>query len=281
MKYKGIMSKGPADYSRALRKGALSDQDLFSEVFKHQHVLLPIKMVFFPSWMNHFDILPKYLTDFRRNKTHWKMPQWRELARECAHDFGAIHFSSAFSMTKPMSLEQQVESLRTGFRGHKTSFVILDWKVSHQTLVRDLFTPVLQACIHTHETTKTDIQLEILNGAQAQPLPQGWARALQVVTIDSTLLSRKLPSDTPKQSVCKKRRRVPCPGVDESPDFLGGCDTKNSVGCGTFFWTADALTWGEASNSPEPYSRVCLSTQRYHDSERFSSLYSAVEVFML
>jgi hypothetical protein len=47
MKYKGIMSKGPADYSRALRKGALSDQDLFSEVFKHQHVLLPIKMVFF------------------------------------------------------------------------------------------------------------------------------------------------------------------------------------------------------------------------------------------
>ena len=68
MKYKGIMSKGPADYSRALRKGALSDQDLFSEVFKHQHVLLPIKMVFFPSWMNHFDILPKYLTDFRRNK---------------------------------------------------------------------------------------------------------------------------------------------------------------------------------------------------------------------
>jgi hypothetical protein len=46
MKYKGIMSKGPSDYTRALRKGALSDQDLFSEVFKHQHVLLPIKMVF-------------------------------------------------------------------------------------------------------------------------------------------------------------------------------------------------------------------------------------------
>ena len=68
MKYKGIMSKGPSDYTRALRKGALSDQDLFSEVFKHQHVLLPIKMFFFPSWMNHNDVLPKYLADFRRNK---------------------------------------------------------------------------------------------------------------------------------------------------------------------------------------------------------------------
>jgi hypothetical protein len=48
MKYKGIMSKGPKDYTRAMRKGALSDQDLFTEVFKSRHVLLPIRMVFFP-----------------------------------------------------------------------------------------------------------------------------------------------------------------------------------------------------------------------------------------
>ena len=134
-------------------------------------------------------------------KKNWREPDWWQLARECAHGFGAIHFSSAFSMTKPMTVEQQVDNIRNGFRGHKTHFVVFDWKVSHETLVREFFTPLLQACNNNHENTKADIQLEILNGAQAQPLPQGWARALQVVTIDSTLLSKKRPFGY-TQTVC-------------------------------------------------------------------------------
>ena len=143
--------------------------------------------------MNHNDVLPKYLSDFRKNKKNWREPRWRELAKQCARGFEAIHFSSAFSMTKPMTHEQQIEGFRSNFRGHTTHFTVGDWRVNHDTLVRDFFTPLLQECSSKHENTKAEIQSEILQGAQSRPCAQGWARALQVVTIDSTMLSRKRP----------------------------------------------------------------------------------------
>ena len=49
--------------ARPGRKGLLSHQDLLVEVCKQKHVLLPIQMLFFPSWLNHNTVLPMYLED--------------------------------------------------------------------------------------------------------------------------------------------------------------------------------------------------------------------------
>ena len=135
----------------------LSDQDLFVEVFKQNHVLLPIQMLFFPSWLNHNTILPMYLEDLPKDYDISDKQDLKRIVPQIFDDMGTIHFSSAFSVTKNIDEEQQIQELVRGYRGDNNYMRMGSMHIRHQDLVTNFLGPLLVECHERHKALKATI----------------------------------------------------------------------------------------------------------------------------
>jgi hypothetical protein len=175
------------------RKNSLSDQDLFVEVFKQKHVLLPIQMLFFPSWLNHNTVLPMYLEDIPKDYTVHNKQDLEEVVEQIFDDMGTIHFSSAFSVTKSIDEQQQIQELLRGYRGHHSYMPMGSMSIRHQDLVTHFLGPLLVACHKRHKQLKFDILQEILSGADHEPFTTGWGRAAQIMSQTRGFAGKRKP----------------------------------------------------------------------------------------
>ena len=187
------------------RKSVLSDQDLFVEVFKQNHVLLPIQMLFFPSWLNHNTILPMYLEDLPKDYDISDKQDLKRIVPQIFDDMGTIHFSSAFSVTKNIDEEQQIQELIRGYRGDNNYMRMGSMSIRHQDLVTHFLAPLLVACHERHKALKATIHQEILRGADHRPFTTGWARAAQIMSQSRGFTSSRRPFGHAEEPAPKRR----------------------------------------------------------------------------
>jgi hypothetical protein len=175
------------------RKSVLSDQDLFVEVFKEKHVLLPIQMLFFPSWLNHNTILPMYLEDIPQDYMVHNKQDLTNIVDQIFDDMGTIHFSSAFSVTKNIEQQQQISELLRGYRGGSNYMRMGSMSIRHHDLVTHFLGPLLVARHKRHKELKATIHQEILSGADHEPFTTGWGRAAQLMSQTRGFVGKRKP----------------------------------------------------------------------------------------
>jgi hypothetical protein len=187
------------------RKSVLSDQDLYVEVFKEKHVLLPIQMLFFPSWLNHNTILPMYLKDIPNDYELHNKQDLRKIVGEIFEDMGTIHFSSAFSVTKNIDEQQQIQELLRGYRGGPNHMRMGSMLISHHDLVTHFLGPLLVACHERHKALKATIHQEILSGADHEAFTTGWGRAAQIMSQTRGFAAKRKPFGHAEEPAPKRR----------------------------------------------------------------------------
>jgi hypothetical protein len=187
------------------RKSVLSDQDLYVEVFKEKHVLLPIQMLFFPSWLNHNTILPMYLEDIPNDYEISNKQDLENIVGKIFDDVGAIHFSSAFSVTKNIDEQQQIQELLNGYRGGPNYMRMGTFELRHRDLVQHFLAPLLVACHERHKALKATIHQEILDGADHRPFTTGWGRAAQIMSQTRGFVGKRKPFGHAEEPAPKRR----------------------------------------------------------------------------